>query len=239
MSKRIVLALLVLGFWQTAAFAQLTPQQTPKKWEFSLFGGWGQLGGEDSFPTLVDGNGSRVVTLDGGSGYVAGVRVTENLKGFFGAEFEYTFADQPLELFNLSPQVPSFEVEQKIHNFSYNGLVYLRNSRSRLRPYGTAGAGVSLYQLSGDTEERGVAAGLDLRNRWKFAFSFGGGVKYLASEKWGVRFDFRDRVTSVPDFGIPRQGGVVAGIETPSFRPDGVFHHLELSVGFVYAFNVP
>ncbi len=240
MRKRLLLALPILALLQTAAPAQPQPipLKRPPKWEFSGFGGWGTLAGTDFFPTVVDGGSPNAVSLAAGSGYVFGLRVSENLGQHFGAEFEYTFADQPMDLRNLSPQLPAFRVDQRIHNFSYNGLVYLKNARSRFRPFGTAGAGVSLYQLSGDTEQRGVALGLDLRNRWKFAFSYGGGVKYRGGDRWGVRFDFRDRLTEVPDYGIPRSGAVVDGIQSPSFRPDGLFHHLELSVGFIYAFEV-
>lgn len=235
--KRIILLFFCLSLCQTAASAQLRGRREPDRWEFSGFGGWGNLSGRDSFPTLIEGGESNLVRLDADDGYLLGLRITENRKRFFGAEFEYTLADQPLELVNLSPALPRLGIDQRIHNFSYNGVIYLKDRRSRWRPFGTAGVGASFYQLSGDTEARGVAQGLDLRSRWKFAFSFGGGVKYLVGEHWGVRFDFRDRVTTVPDYGIPRMGVMMNGISTPSFRPDGMFHHLELSVGFVYRFK--
>ncbi len=238
MRHTTMLAVLAAAFTLSTAAAQPFPLYKPNRWEVSGFFGYGVLAGRNDFPSLVDGTSPNTVRLAREAGFLAGLRLSENLGEHFGAEFEYTFADSPVELRNLSPQLRNFVLEQRIHNFSYNGMFYLRDRRSRWRPFGTAGAGVSLYQLSGDTEQRGVAAGLDLRNRWKFAFSWGGGVKYLGGRQWGVRFDFRDRITQVPDYGIPREGMLVSGIQTPGFRPDGLFHHLEASVGFVYAFNV-
>lgn len=237
MIKKVSIVALFTMLLCSFATAQIFRPGRPDKWEFSGFSGWGTLTGADAFLTPVSDGSVNLVESDGGSGYVVGARITENLGQYFGAELEYSFSDQSVTFLNLSPQLPSFEVEQKIHNVSYNGVVYAASRNKRIRPFGTAGVGASLYQLSNYTQNLGVVSGLDLRNRWKFTFTWGGGVKVAMTRQWGFRLDFRDNVTGVPDYGLPRASELIDGVPSPAFRPDGQFHRLQFTAGFIYSFN--
>lgn len=233
MLKRCFLLAISFFFLNGLAAAQVRPD----KWEFSGFAGLGALAGADSFLTPLSDGSSNLVTLDSESGYLVGVRITQNLARHFGAELEYSYGNQPGALINLAPALRRLDLGQKIHTVSYNGLVYLTPRGSKIRPFGTAGVGISLFQLDSSTEAEGIMAGLDLRDRYKFAFTWGGGVKVYSGRQWGFRFDFRDNVTGVPDYGLPRIGQVTAGVPGPGFRPDGLAHRLQFSGGFIFSFS--
>lgn len=237
MLKRVLLQVIPLVLLTAVAAAQVVGPTRPDQWEFSGFFGVGSLEGADSFLSQVSDGSANLVTLDGEAGYLVGLRITENHGKFFGAELEYSFGNQPATLVNLSSILPRFPLGQRIHTVTYNGLVYLTPRGSKIRPYGTAGAGASLFQLTENTENRGVVEGLDLRDRWKFAFTWGGGVKVYSGKRWGFRVDFRDTVTGVPDYGIPRMSELVGGLPSPAFRPDGLYHRLQFSGGFLFTFS--
>jgi opacity protein-like surface antigen len=245
MMRRYSLAfvLLVLSF-QHFLTAQTYPGSTTyptikqDKWEFSAMGGWASVSSPSSFVTSVDDGSSYLVGLHQDGGYAFGLNITENNREYLGFEFGYTFADQTSTFDNLSPSLQTFVIKQKIHNFNYLGLIYLTKRESRLRPYGTVGAGVSLFVPDSSAQRVGVENGLDLARRWKMSFNWGGGMKWALGKKWGLRFDFRDTVTGIPDYGIPRSATVPAGAQvTPAFRPDGQYHHLQFTVGIYMRFT--
>jgi hypothetical protein len=64
--------------------------------------------------------------------------------------------------------------------------------------------------------------------------NFGGGLDYNVTEKWGVRLDVRDHVTTSPTLGLPY------GI-TPSsnafFPISGNAHNIQYTIGIVYHFG--
>lgn len=232
-----------VGIWLFSAFFGMpclaqNPFYTPaNKWEVSMFVGLSSLG-DDTFATPIEGGGTRVVGLNGESSYLAGARITENLGQYFGAELEYARANQPMSFVNLSSTLPQVDVDQKVHKLAYSVLIYGRDRQQRLRPFVSLGVGASFYEVSADMEELVLAQGVDLKNRWKFAFSYGAGIKYSLKDQWGLRFGFRDHVTGVPDFGLPPRGGLVPGPEPgPGFRPEGSFHNWQATVGFVYSFG--
>ena len=202
------------------------------KWEFSVFAGSSHRG-QDVFPTPFEGGGTRNVTLRFATGYLAGVRISQNLGEYLGAELDYSLANQPVEFRNLTPTVQVVNLDHRVHNVTYTVLFYGLKRNSRLRPYAAVGPGISLYEPFGDSEKDAVALGLNLTNRWKFAGIFGGGVKFRTTEQTGFRFDVRDHITGVPDFGLPHAGS----LQTPGFRPDGQLHNWQLSVGFFYSFS--
>ncbi len=220
------------------AAAQITPSgATPDKWEFSFFGGFGSLGGTSQVITPVEGGGTNTVSLNQEGGYVLGLRINENLGRFFGAELEYSIADHTTTLFNVQPGSIPFAIDQRVHNINYNGVVYAKPRGSRVRPFGAVGAGMSLFHVSQDSGQLGVLTGLDLKDRWKFALTVGAGVKIAMGRRWGVRLDFRDHISGLPDYGLPRSAMMDNGVISPAFRPDGLYHHLQFVVGISYWFD--
>jgi opacity protein-like surface antigen len=234
MSKHVLFFALffILAAGQAAAQVWVPPAEN--KWEISLFGG-GSFRGSDTYDTPVQGGLSRAVGLDFADGYLVGARVTENLGERFAAELDYTLSNHPLQFSNLRPDLPTLNVNHRVHNLTYNVLVYSRDRDARIRPYGAFGPGVSLFDVYGDGERQALAQGLNLQDSWKFSFSFGGGAKARMSRNWGVRVDIRDQMTGVPGYGLPRTAA--AGPEA-GFRPDGLLHNWQLSLGFMYTFSV-
>jgi len=201
------------------------------KWEASVFAGSGYRG-EHVFATPFEGVGSRDVTVRFSPGYLVGARISENLGQYFGAELDYSLGNQPVEFRNLSPTLPLVNIDHRAHNIAYTVLFYGLKRNSRIRPYGAVGPGITLYETFGESEDDAEALGLTLTNRWKAALAVGGGVKYRVTEQVGFRFDVRDHITGVPDFGLPHSGT----LQEPGFRPDGQLHNWQFSVGFFYSF---
>lgn len=231
---RYLLALSVLVFTliSTAALAQQPIQPDEHKWEFSVFAGSSHRGDDVYFTPFASGT-TAAVGLNISAGYVVGARVTENLGKHLGAEFEYSLSNQPILFSNLTPQLPRVEVDHRVHQLTYTILFYAVPRGARLRPYGLVGPGASLFEFFGSGEDDAVAKGVNLKDRWKFGMSFGGGVKYRIANNLGFRFDVRDHVTGVPDFGLPSSGTAVA----PGFRPDGRLQNLQVTIGLSYYFD--
>ncbi len=231
--------MLVLGFvWLVpGVLAQSPPRPTEAKWEFSGFFGFGGAG-NDTHVTPVEEGTTQNVQLDLEQSYVVGLRITENRGQYFGAELEYSFANQPLSFRGLSPTVPFLALDHRVHKFAYSGLFYGRGRQERIRPFGSIGFGTSFFQVRRHSQDEALREGVDLRNRWKLAFSYGAGVKLRMAPGWGVRVDFRDQITGVPDFGLPSQAPMLEGSGTgPGFRPEGILHNWQFAAGFSYTFQ--
>ncbi|MDA2929757.1 outer membrane beta-barrel protein [Acidobacteria bacterium AH-259-O06] len=208
------------------------------KWEISVFFGLSALG-EDTFVTPIEGGTTQMVGLEFESSYLVGARITENLGQHFGAELEYALANQPGSFVDLRPDLTRLDFDHKVHTFAYSILVYPMNRECRIRPFGSIGIGASFFQISGDGQGQALDKGVELKDRWKLALSYGGGVKLHINAGWGFRFDFRDHVTGVPDFGLPSQAPLLEGNKTGAgFRPDGNFHNWQISAGFMYSFSI-
>ena len=226
--------MLVLGFvWLVPGVSA----QTPDKWEVSGFFGFGGAG-DDTYVTPVEGGTPQNVRLDLEQSYVMGLRITENRGQYFGAELEYSFANQPLSFRGLSPTVPSLALDHSVHKLAYSALFYGKGRQERIRPFGSVGFGTSLFQVRNHSQDEARRQGVDLRNRWKLAFSYGAGVKLRIAPGWGVRVDFRDQITGVPDFGLPSQAPMLEGSGTGSgFLPEGILHNWQFAAGFSYSFQ--
>ncbi|MEE8349806.1 MAG: outer membrane beta-barrel protein, partial [Acidobacteriota bacterium] len=198
----VVMSFLVL--LAPGASAQAPLSSSENKWEVSGFGGFGGAG-DDTHVTPVEGDAPRDVGLELDQGYVLGARITENLGQYLGAELEYSFTRQPLLFRNLTTALPSLALDHQLHKLAYSILVYGKRRGERIRPYGSIGFGTSFFQISSDSQDEALRQGVDLKNRWKLAFSYGAGVKIQVARGWGFRTDFRDQVTGVPDFGLPSQ----------------------------------
>ncbi len=215
-------------------WAQSPPSQAENKWEVSPFVGFGGAG-DGSFATPVEEGTSQNVGLDLDQGFVLGLRITENRGRYFGAELEYSFTGQPLFFRDLSPTLPSLALDHTVHKLAYSLLVYGRERQERIRPFGSIGFGTSFFQVSNDSQDEAIRQGVDLKNRWKLAFSYGGGVKFRMAPRWGIRVDIRDQLTGVPDFGFPSQAPLLEGGETgPGFRAEGLLHNWQTTFGLVY-----
>ena len=89
-------------------FAQ-RPAYSPehREWEGGGFAGASFSKGFQ-FPTSVNGTGQQqTVGISFASGYQVGAQITQNLRDFWAASLEYSFANQPLRFTNLTPTIQS------------------------------------------------------------------------------------------------------------------------------------
>ncbi|MFZ0427670.1 MAG: OmpW family outer membrane protein [Acidobacteriota bacterium] len=234
---RLSLILGTMILLQCPLLAQYPQTNQQRKWEFSFLLGVNSAGDTSSLTPVSGETTPRLVGLEHASGYLVGVRITENLGDRFGAELEYNFANQPMVFVNLSPALPHLDLDHRAHSLDYNILYYLTPANSKLRPYAVGGIGTSYYQIDGNSRDFAVAQGLDLKNRWKLAGTWGGGVKYYLGNQWGIRFDVRDQITGVPDYGLPHTASSFQGVAGAAFRPDGLMHTWQFSAGFLVVWN--
>ena len=228
------LALVLAGGIAQPIRGQAAADSHPRKWEFSFLAGAGSLSDRTFGPT-ASGNDSPWVRLDYNAGYSLAFGVTENLAEKFGAEMRYGIGSLPLAAGSLTEGSTPPEQAHHVHGLTYSLIVYPQGwRRGRLVPYASAGLGASLFQPSGDADA--ASQDLVLKNRWKLAGEVGGGVKLYLDPPWSLRFEVRDRITGVPDYGLPRaaaqEDGAGAGLPA-----SGRLHHWQFQAGFSYNFD--
>lgn len=236
--KKKLFALLLLSLSVCWVSGQIpAAPQGHDHWEFSFFAGWNFPSSPKTFVTPVNDGSSNLVRVNQEGSYTFGFSVIENMGKRFGAELDYTASRLTSEFLDLGTEIPNFEMSQFAHNLAYSGVIYLTDRGSKIRPYGSVGAGVSLFHVSSDSKNEGATYGMDIRDEWKFAFKYGGGLKWELNPKWAVRFDFRDTLTGVPNYGLPRTAQNIGGAILPAFRPEGNLHMFQFTAGIVYRFR--
>jgi len=191
--------------------------------------------------SLVSGSrtfviGSHVFATQFENGVKFGVRGTVDVREHWGAEGTYSFGTNNLQVTQVAPPVVQiFDVH--LHQFTGNALYFFTARDSLLRPFVTAGVGVSRFSPTGDAK---LAAALLFLNQpaiiaatSEFNFNFGAGIETRPWDHFGLRFDFRDHVTGIPRFGLPENPTSPAA---PFFPIHGRVQDVELSAGFVYYF---
>jgi len=218
------------------ADAQTAFPATHRKWEFFGFGGASLAGSKDN-PTPIRGEGIDswiTVKLEYETGYSAGFRIGETLGDHWGADFEYSYSNQPLKFTNLSPDIPSLRLNHGIHRFLYNILYYPLPRSSRLRPYVFGGAGMALFYTKDSSKAEAALEGMDIKDRWKVAFNWGGGLKVLLRDYLTARFQIGDQVTGVSNYGFPSVAQIGQEQFFPGFKPNGSIHNWLFVFGLGY-----
>jgi opacity protein-like surface antigen len=238
--RRLLLPLLFLlpGLLQVG-LAQAPNPISHRRWEFSAFGGTGIVKDQTFDTTVVDGEQqfSIPVGVQYNSSWLVGSRLSESMGDFWGAEFEYSCANQPLRFTNLTPSIPDLSVKQSVNTFAYNFIFFFTNPYKRIRPYAIAGIGTSLFQTYGSAESDAKAAGVNLGNSWTFVFDWGGGVKYLFHDHWAARVDFRSHLGTMPDYGLPPSATVSQGNYVPGLATSGTLQNWHVTAGIAYQFD--
>jgi opacity protein-like surface antigen len=119
--------------------------------------------------------------------------------------------------------------------FTYNLLFNFRPRTSRLRPYVAAGPSLQLMHLADAPIEKAPAwfklglsniglisaaynfgsdPPLDGGGIFQPGFNYGGGIRYRLTPRWMIRADYRETLTSQPDFWTKSQKDILSGIET-------------------------
>jgi hypothetical protein len=159
------------------------------------FGGKLHPGGDD--PTLPSAN-IQTSRVQGATVTVTGV---EAVKWMWGAEFMWNNQPTHVTIANWPPN--SNILSLRINQFLLHGLIGRSDERARqkLLPFALFGAGVT--QMSGFTA---------FNNR--YAFSFGGGIRYFFTKRVGLRL--QGRFTPVHMFDSTQTYTVVYEPGTPS-----------------------
>ena len=227
------LALVLAGGIAQPVRGQAAADSDPRKWEFSFLAGTGFLS-DRTFGAAASGNGSALVRLDYDAGYSLAFGVIENLAEKFGAEMRYGIGSLPVAAGSPTEGSAAPKQAHHVHGLVYSLIVYPQGwRRGRFVPYALAGLGASLFQPSGNADAASQA--VVLKNRWKLAGVMGGGAKLYLDPTWSLRFEVRNRITGVPDYGLPRVAsqGEGAGAVPPA---SGRLHHWQFQAGFTYNF---
>jgi hypothetical protein len=210
-----------------------------RDWELSPFGGASILDGSE-FSTPVTGSAietSREVGIEYRPGYQIGLRLTQYLGDFWGADIEYSFANQPLRFTNLTPQIPTLALSHSLNHWSYSVSSLPLPGYKRFRPYIKLGMGASLYYIHESSKDAALAEGVALRNSWKYTVNLGGGFKYLIEDQFAVTLDVRDQMTGVPSYGLPPAATVVNGQFEPGFARRGLQNNWQFNLGASFQFD--
>lgn len=176
-----------------------------REWEASGFIG-SAFTTNAQLPMPVEGGtpgAVRTVGIRHASGYEIGGRLTDNFKPDWSGAMEYSFAHEDLRFTNLSDSLQTLSLTQYVHRLSYNiGYLPLPPWR-RFRPYAEAGAGTALYFLPETSKGMAIDQGFKFRDSWVLLVNCGGGFRYLVKDQFALTFDVKDRLTSIPSYGLP------------------------------------
>jgi hypothetical protein len=122
----------------------------------------------------------------------------DDLFKYVGGEFRYLFryGGPQVESNGNTASAPGYT-----NAITYDGLLYLTNRESKVRPFLSGGVGVKIFTGSGRSLTQPLAGLAVLRevSQVEPAISFGGGLKYLVARHMQLRADFRIYVTPLPD----------------------------------------
>ena len=196
-STRIWIGLTALAMLSTpVAFAQ--------KWEV---GGGGGASFYNSRPV-----NTSVASVDAGfkTGF-AGTGYFGQNGDLIGGEVRYSYQKNDMQLKSGST---SYSMGGYTQAFHYDVLIYAAKKAARVRPYGLVGGGVKEYVGTGPDvaiQPLGDVVVLTRTTDWKPLLTFGGGVKFYASQHFVVRAEFLVQMTPVPQNVITPVTGKIDG----------------------------
>jgi opacity protein-like surface antigen len=118
--------------------------------------------------------------------------------------------------------------------FAYNLLIHAVPKTARLRPYIAVGPALQLMHLSDAPIKKapsywklglsnigllsaaynfGSTPPLEGGGIFQVGFNYGGGVRYRLTPRWMIRVDYRETLTSQPDFWTKSKASILSGIE--------------------------
>jgi len=171
---------------------------------------------------------ARIELLTGSS---VGVTGTFFFRDHFGTEVAWLFQNNDLRVSARDPLpfgiTGSATVDLRVQHVSFSGLVSATGREAGVRPFFSAGIGAVVYQPT--AEGKGVVesvVGVRPRSDTRFAFNVGAGVRVRVAGRFGLRWDIRDYISGIPDFGLP--GDIL--------KARGKFHNLVHLVGVSFIF---
>jgi opacity protein-like surface antigen len=134
----------------------------------------------------LDGEGTPITI---GSGFLFAPRLTIHNRGHLSHEFSYVFSRGNL-LVRAGDQV-SLDQGMSIGQVFYNAVLSATPEGSRIRPYGTVGAGLVSFYPPGF----GLFSGVTVNRP---GVNYGAGVRFQVNEIWHGRVDFRQTLSPSP-----------------------------------------
>ena len=221
-----ILLLFLVTWLSTSASAQeINPRIT-------FLGGASLLSGSRSFVI-----GPRLFDTQFQNGIKIGVRGTFNVGEHWGAEATYSFSSNGLQVTQTIPaRVQNFGVH--LHQITGNALYFFDGPDKAIRPFVTAGVGLSRYSPTSDAK---LAATQDflgqpavITSTSTFNFNFGAGIESRPWDHFGLRLDFRDHLSAIPRFGLPQSA---TSPTAPFFPISGRAQDFEIATGLTYYFS--
>jgi opacity protein-like surface antigen len=162
--------------------------------EMGITGGYGMFRDGELARFGQFGGGSETYALD--DGIRIGFRMSFDFRRYFAHEVAYNWQRAKLRITNVLDEGLTRQVSENsssIHNYYYNFVAHMTPRDTVVRPFVTAGGGFSNFLPPG-------ASALSGGGDTKFGYNYGTGVKFLLSDRYGLRFDVRDHVTGKPFF---------------------------------------
>lgn len=182
--------------------------------ELGVTGGYGSFREGEVASFGAAGGSSEVFEL--GDGIRIGARMSFDFRGYFAHELAYSWQRTTLRVTTDDQVNNIFTVSERsssIHNYYYNFTAHATRRGSRVRPFVTGGGGLSTFIPPG-------LSALSRQGDTELGYNYGAGIKFLASDRYGLRFDVRDHVTGKPFFR----------------NTSGMLHNLETSMTFSFLF---
>ena len=193
---RPVAALGILLSTAAPALAQKSSDEYPI-YSLDLFAGYQHF--------LVDNRDSnRPFRIDAGP--VLGFRVTEDWWRYVGIEESLTVGWNHLIFYPSGLPGQSVSASQRDYVFAFGPVVYFTPREAKWRPFVTVEPAAVWYKpaISWDTTVNGfVPPAYPLTDQTGPGLIYGGGVKYNASHRVGLRVDIRGLRTGGHEFGAP------------------------------------
>lgn len=157
-------------------FVKPAPAQTSRlqRWELTPFAGWETSG---SYPIT---NSTQFDRLRANAMVSFGSFIDYSLSENFQAEFLWAHNPTSYSARSISTGQFTKAFNTQINQFEFGGLVHIRGSEFKLRPFISGGIGFTRDSNSGGASDRTA-----------LSFSVGGGVKYDVTRHFGFRGDLR------------------------------------------------
>ncbi|HWQ54985.1 MAG TPA: outer membrane beta-barrel protein [Bryobacteraceae bacterium] len=209
------------------------PASAPLSGEYSIFD-ISPFAGYQWFQIYAK-NDHRVSEFE--PGLVVGLRVTEDLSKYIGLEQSFTagFNDLRLRPFGIDQQVGA---TARNYTIAINPVFHFTPRQSKFRPFVTVGPGLTWYDPGKNVNTGSVAGAIpptdELKTKYGPSMIYGGGIKYNASRRVGLRVDVRGTWSKGVYFGLPSIPGATGSIYSPHH---GSEHAMAVTGGIVFRFG--
>lgn len=214
------------------------PALAQTQYRFELFGA-ADIPSDNDFEITVPQSTVPILgTHQFSPGVRGGIRLGADGRGHWGQDLIYSYGENDSKIINHNTGA-TFAFTNRIHQFSYNAILYPGGAdpQKRCLPYLTAGLGGTIFTLSQssknealDPNRQGIG---EMSNRSLLAFNAGAGAIIRLDSRYGVRIDARDTMSRPPNYGLPKAS---ANPAVTVFPVHGLFHQFQASVAFVCYF---